>query len=184
MPRQSISPGYCASISAATASATAGDPDSQLLPDAQASDGAAQDSAAQPQITVHPLPGALGDPALLRQVWLNLLSNAIKYSASRRPPRIEISGQVEGAEAVYTVRDNGVGFDMQYAGKLFGVFQRLHGADEYPGTGVGLAIVQRVVTRHGGRVWAQARLNEGATFHFALPLHPAEPAGEGSDATN
>ena len=127
-----------------------------------------------PQIIVAALPRAPGDPALLRQVWLNLISNALKYSAPRRPARIEIGGRLQGEELVYFVRDNGVGFDMRYAGKLFGVFQRLHGADEYAGTGVGLAIVQRVVSRHGGRVWAEARLDEGATFSFTLPARAAE----------
>jgi signal transduction histidine kinase len=115
------------------------------------------------------LPAAHADPALLRQVWLNLLGNAAKYSGKRAEPRIEVGGREEGAGSLYWVRDNGVGFDMRYAGKLFGVFQRLHGADEFPGTGVGLAIVQRVVSRHGGRVWAEGRVGEGACFYFTLP---------------
>ena len=108
------------------------------------------------------------DPSLLRQVWANLLSNAIKYSRHAEQARIEIATLEEPQRNVYFVRDNGAGFDMKYADKLFGVFQRLHRADEFEGTGIGLAIVQRVVHRHGGRVWAEAKLNGGATFYFTL----------------
>jgi len=115
------------------------------------------------------IPPAEADRALLKQVWLNLLVNALKYSGKRQDARIEIGGRQEAGESLYWVRDNGVGFDMRYAGKLFGVFQRLHGADDFPGTGVGLAIVQRVVSRHGGRVWAEAKPGEGACFYFTLP---------------
>jgi signal transduction histidine kinase len=116
------------------------------------------------------LPPAHADRALLKQVWANLVSNALKYSGKRPGPRIEIGGEQNGTENVYWVRDNGVGFDMKYAGKLFGVFQRLHRQDEFDGTGVGLAIVQRVVARHGGRVWAEGKPGDGACFHFSLPL--------------
>jgi signal transduction histidine kinase len=116
------------------------------------------------------LPEASGDPALLKQVWANLLSNARKYSAGRRPAVIEVQGAVEGGEAQYHITDNGVGFDPRYTHKLFGVFQRLHTATEFEGTGAGLAIVKRIVVRHGGRVWAEGRLNEGASFHFAIPV--------------
>jgi light-regulated signal transduction histidine kinase (bacteriophytochrome) len=106
----------------------------------------------------------------VRQVWCNLIGNALKYSARRAQPHVRICGRVEGAEAIYEVQDNGAGFDMQYASKLFGVFQRLHSAEEFAGTGVGLAIVQRIVTRHGGRIWAEAAPDAGARFAFALPL--------------
>jgi signal transduction histidine kinase len=114
------------------------------------------------------LPPGHGDPALLKQVWVNLLSNAVKYSRGCQPAVIEIGCTESGTEKIYFVRDNGSGFDMQYAHKLFGVFQRLHRADEFEGTGVGLAIVQRIVQRHGGRVWAEAKENHGATFYFTL----------------
>jgi two-component system, sensor histidine kinase and response regulator len=131
----------------------------------------------EPEIVVTQLPNVMGDPTLLRQVWINLLSNALKYSAKRAQPRIVVSGYTVGEEIIYQVEDNGAGFDMRYAEKLFGVFQRLHRTEEFTGTGVGLAIVQRIVARHGGRVWAEAKPNEGARFRFALPL-----TGNPSDA--
>ena len=121
------------------------------------------------RIEVHPLPEARGDPVLIKQVWVNLLSNAIKFSGKRDEPRIEVTGDDDGANAVYCVKDNGAGFDMQYYDKLFGVFQRLHGDDEFPGIGVGLAMVRRIVSRHGGRVWAEGKVGEGAAFYFSLP---------------
>jgi len=120
-------------------------------------------------IEVGELQSTPGDRALLKQVWVNLISNALKYSSKAAAPRVEIGSQVEGEETVYCVRDNGAGFDMRYAAKLFGVFQRLHSNDEFPGTGVGLAIVQRVVARHGGRVWAEGKPGAGASFFFSLP---------------
>jgi PAS domain S-box-containing protein len=123
----------------------------------------------RPRIDIGPLPSVQADPVLLRQVWTNLVSNAIKYSSKAAAPSIEIRGECRAGENCYAVRDNGVGFNMDYVDKLFGVFQRLHRADEFSGTGVGLAIVQRVVTRHGGRVWARGKVDEGAEFSFALP---------------
>ncbi|MDI1238610.1 MAG: response regulator [Polaromonas sp.] len=126
--------------------------------------------APQPVIQLGLLPPAPADPGLLRQVWVNLLSNAVKYSSLTANPQIEVSGRVEGAEAVYTVRDNGAGFDMAHYDKLFEVFERLHTDQEFEGTGVGLASVRRVVTRHGGRVWAEGKVDQGAVFHFALPV--------------
>jgi len=119
---------------------------------------------------IKPLPLCHGDPAMLHQVWINLLSNAIKFSQQKALSRIEVEGHTEGAETIYSIKDNGAGFDMQYADKLFGVFQRLHGVAEFDGTGIGLAIVKRIITRHGGRVWAQGKVEEGATFYFALPV--------------
>ena len=121
----------------------------------------------QIDIQIGDLPSCQGDPALLKQVWTNLLSNAVKYTRHRNPAVIEIGCKAE-QENTYFVRDNGAGFNMKYVHKLFGVFQRLHRADQFEGTGVGLAIVQRVVHRHGGRVWAEAALDQGATFKFTL----------------
>ncbi len=126
-------------------------------------------AAAGADIDVEQLPPGLGDRTLLRQVWVNLIANAIKYSGKREQPRVRISGTQEPGETVYRVEDNGAGFDMRHYNKLFGVFQRLHGFDEFPGTGIGLAIVQRVVTRHGGRVWGEGEPDRGATFYFSLP---------------
>jgi len=120
-------------------------------------------------IEVLELPQAWGDRALLRQVWANLISNALKYSAKNPAPRVEIGGRANPDEVEYWARDNGVGFDPRYADKLFRVFQRLHRPEDFPGTGVGLALVQRIVLRHGGRVWAESEPNEGARIGFALP---------------
>jgi signal transduction histidine kinase len=122
-----------------------------------------------PECVLKPLPVGWGDRSLIRQVWLNLLSNAIKFTGTREVPSIELGGTSEETRNVYYVKDNGAGFDMRYYDKLFGVFQRLHSAKEFPGTGVGLAIVQRVVAHHGGRAWAEGKPGEGATFYFALP---------------
>jgi light-regulated signal transduction histidine kinase (bacteriophytochrome) len=127
-------------------------------------------SAARISVFVNDLPDAHGDAGLLQRVWLNLLSNAVKFSAGREKPEIHVEGSVEGGEVVYRVRDNGVGFDMKYVDKLFDVFHRLHGMNEFEGTGVGLAKVRRIVVRHGGRVWADGELDRGATFSFSLPV--------------
>ncbi len=118
------------------------------------------------------LPPAQGDRGLLRQVFANLLANAAKFTRPRETAVIEVGAEAAGAEVVYHVRDNGVGFNPRYAGKLFGVFQRLHTTEEFEGTGIGLALVKRIVTRHGGRVWAESAVDEGATFWFALPRDP------------
>jgi signal transduction histidine kinase len=115
------------------------------------------------------LPSVRGDSAMMRQVMRNLLSNALKFSRSQPAPRIEVGASESEDEIIYHVKDNGVGFEMQFADKLFGVFQRLHSINEFEGTGIGLAIVKRIVTRHGGRVWAEGKVNGGATFYFALP---------------
>jgi two-component system sensor kinase len=123
-------------------------------------------------VDVGVLPDTHGDRAMLQRVWMNLLDNAIKFTASKPDARIEIGASAGDGETIYYVRDAGAGFDMQYADKLFGVFQRLHGA-EFPGTGIGLAIVKRIVTRHGGRVWAEGKVGDGATFFFTLPTQGA-----------
>jgi PAS domain S-box-containing protein len=120
------------------------------------------------EIEIGELPDCHGDLLLLKQVWLNLLDNAIKYTSKRKHARIEIGYLEKDGEKVYFVRDNGVGFNMQYAGKLFGVFQRLHRPAEFEGTGVGLAVVQRIIHRHGGRIWVEAEQDVGATFFFLL----------------
>ena len=119
------------------------------------------------------LPVCLADPALLRQVYTNLLNNAFKFTRKRAGARVEVGSRMENGERVWFVKDNGAGFDMRYASKLFGVFQRLHSAEEYEGTGVGLALVQRIVQRHGGRIWAESSPGQGAAFFFTLPEREA-----------
>lgn len=122
-----------------------------------------------PLITIHELAVSRGDQNMIRQVWMNLISNAIKYSQKNQHPQIEIGSFKKDNEVVYYIKDNGVGFDMQYVHKLFGVFQRLHKASDFEGTGVGLALVYRIIKKHNGNVWGEAELNKGATFYFSLP---------------
>jgi len=128
-----------------------------------------QNAPVKTQIVLNSLPATQGDPALLSQVYINLISNAVKYSAKKDNPKVEIGAEEKDDEIVYYVKDNGAGFDMQYAHKLFGVFQRLHSNEEFEGTGVGLAIVQRIIVKHGGKVWAEGKPDEGAAFYFSLP---------------
>ncbi len=122
------------------------------------------------------LPAALGDASLIRQVFSNLLGNAVKFTRTRSEARIEVSGSSAGGQSLFCVKDNGVGFEMEYAGKLFGVFERLHSGEAFEGTGIGLAIVKRIVMRHGGRVWAEGRVNEGTAVYFTLPHGDTEQA--------
>jgi light-regulated signal transduction histidine kinase (bacteriophytochrome) len=111
-----------------------------------------------------------GDYNLLRIVWVNLLNNAIKYTRNKKRAVIHVDFKKEKEEIIFCIRDNGVGFEMKYAQKLFGVFQRLHSADEFEGTGIGLATVYRIISHHGGRTWAEAEVNQGASFYFSLPM--------------
>ncbi|MFH0882383.1 MAG: PAS domain S-box protein [bacterium] len=120
------------------------------------------------------LPKAQCDATLMQRVWVNLLGNAVKFTSKREKPRIEVNGHTEGRKNVYSVKDNGAGFNPEYSNKLFGIFQRLHRANEFPGTGIGLAIVQRIVHRHGGEVWAEGKIDEGAVFSFSLPVKEIE----------
>lgn len=145
--------------------------------DRLARDVAAQAAATTPGVNpprfrIGSLPPAHGDLTLIRQVLVNLVGNAVKYAGKQAEPAIEISGEARNGETIYAVKDNGVGFDEKYAGKLFGVFQRLHSEEEFEGTGVGLAIVQRIIHRHHGRVWADSKPGHGATFRFSLPSNP------------
>jgi len=121
------------------------------------------------EIKVHSLHPVTADYTLMNQVVTNLLSNAVKYSFLVEHPVIEVSSHQKGAELIYSVKDNGAGFDMQYVNKLYGVFQRLHSAEEFEGTGVGLAIVKRIIEKQGGKVWAEGMPGKGAVFYFSLP---------------
>jgi two-component system sensor histidine kinase/response regulator len=129
-----------------------------------------ESSQHQATINIDDLDPGFGDAMLLRQVWINLISNAIKYSSKRENPAIEIKSNVVDSMVIYSVKDNGAGFDMEYVNKLFGVFQRLHKDADFAGTGIGLSIVQRIVLRHGGNVWAEGVVDQGATFFFSLPI--------------
>jgi PAS domain S-box-containing protein len=143
--------------------------DMNLLVDSVIQELTANSDTQQLDIQIPNLPEASGDLAMLRQVWTNLLSNAIKFSSKRENAVIIIRGERGAGENLYSVRDNGAGFNMKFAHKLFGVFERLHNVNEYKGTGVGLAIVQRIIHRHAGRVWAEGETGKGATFYFTLP---------------
>jgi signal transduction histidine kinase/DNA-binding response OmpR family regulator len=129
-----------------------------------------EDKSRRVQLEIPDLPDCQGDSSLLEQVLVNLLSNAFKFTATRDPARIEVGAYRQDNEQVYFVRDNGVGFDMQYADKLFGAFQRMHTQAQFPGTGIGLSIVHRIIRRHGGRTWAESRPQEGTTLYFSLPI--------------
>jgi signal transduction histidine kinase len=134
-----------------------------------------QSPARTVRLEIAELPDGVGDPALIRQVLVNLLSNALKFSSTRPAARIEVTSREHEGQHAYRIADNGVGFDEAHAHKLFGVFQRLHSEESFAGTGIGLSIVKRIIERHGGRVWAEGRPNEGATFSFTLPAVAAEP---------
>ena len=121
------------------------------------------------EFDIKPLPEVYGDPAMLKQVLINLIANAVKFSRGRTPIRIEINYRDTPDETIFFVRDNGVGFDMKYVDKLFGLFQRLHSPEDFEGTGIGVANVRRIILRHGGKTWAEGALDKGATFYFSLP---------------
>jgi light-regulated signal transduction histidine kinase (bacteriophytochrome) len=134
----------------------------------------AEKNAPAPEIQVGNLHGCYADPILLQQVFTNLLTNAIKFSRKTTPAQVEVGSLETPQGSAYFVRDNGVGFDMQYAEKLFKVFQRLHSQEEFEGTGVGLAIIQRIVQRHRGEIWFHAEPGKGATFYFTIPLQEGD----------
>ncbi|MBW4052971.1 MAG: response regulator [Proteobacteria bacterium] len=129
----------------------------------------AAEAARSLEITVGELPAVQADPSLLRQVWVNLVANALKFTRRRADARIEIGGATRAGDKLYSIRDNGAGFDSRRAERLFGIFQRLHSATEFEGTGVGLSIARRIIERHGGSIWAQSEPDRGAEFHFTLP---------------
>ena len=123
------------------------------------------------EINISELPDAMGDENLINQVWVNLISNALKYSRKKEKAIIDIGGKIEKDKTIFYIKDNGAGFDMKYAHKLFGVFQRLHKAKDFEGIGIGLANVSRIVMRHGGTCWAEGEVGKGATFFFSKPNH-------------
>jgi light-regulated signal transduction histidine kinase (bacteriophytochrome) len=131
-------------------------------------------------LKMDPMPATRGDRALIRQVYVNLLGNAVKFTKTREHAVIEAGSFMKGNERVYFIRDNGVGFDMKFYDKIFGVFQRLHNDAEYEGTGIGLALVQRIIQKHGGRVWAEGKVDEGAVFCLLLPKQSAGTFPDGS----
>lgn len=128
-------------------------------------------------LNINTFPPSCGDRSMIHEVFTNLISNAVKFTSRRENAIIEIGGTIENKQNLYYVKDNGVGFDMQYIHKLFNVFQRLHTSDEFEGTGIGLAIVKRNIEKHGGRVWAEGKKNEGATFYFTLPIYGGKNNG-------
>jgi PAS domain S-box-containing protein len=138
------------------------------------------------RMKIHPLEPATGDVSLIRQVWVNLLSNAVKYTRKREITEIEVGCESNADEIVYYVRDNGAGFNMNYYSKLFGVFQRLHKDEDFEGTGVGLALVKRIMERHNGKIWAEAKPDEGATFYFSMPRvrKPVPLAGDAIESND
>ena len=154
--------------------------DTNLLVAQVCEEAVASNGAATAEISVGALPQSWADPTLLRQVWVNLVSNALKYSAKRHQPRIQIDGYDAAGQSVFCVKDNGVGFDMSNVDRLFNPFQRLHRAEDFSGTGIGLATVKRIVDKHLGRVWAQSALDDGAAFFFSLPRVSESPKGWGS----
>jgi two-component system sensor kinase len=131
-------------------------------------------------LTIQAMPSGYGDRTLIKQVYANLLANAVKFTKYKNPARIEAGGYTEDHEDVFYIKDNGVGFDMAYYDKLFGIFQRLHNNPDFEGTGVGLATIQRAVHKHGGRVWAEGKMDEGATFYFSLPSSHTQSMGDRS----
>ena len=135
-----------------------------------------QQARTHAKVRVGPLPDIDADQASMRQVWENLISNAIKYTARVKVAEIEIACAIGDESLAFSVADNGCGFEPKYAGRLFGVFQRLHSASDYEGMGIGLSLVRRIVERHGGKVWAEGFPNQGATFHFSLPKSRLAPA--------
>lgn len=128
-----------------------------------------KDETRRVELILDQLPNAHAEKAMLQQVWINLISNSLKYTRNKKETLIEISGERKEGEVIYWVKDNGSGFDMSFYDKLFGVFQRLHSQEEFEGTGVGLAIVERIIMKHGGRIWAEGKVDEGAVFYFSLP---------------